>query len=89
MLESYWYWFGYCRLHLDSNAIEAFIDTVAQKQPKLSNKSTAIPGLNVAAAIVGIITGYAFALKFYDYGCGAWFAFYMPIIFIPLGFGSN
>ncbi|MBP1525564.1 MAG: hypothetical protein H9Q65_05580 [Spiroplasma ixodetis] len=88
-LESYWYWFGYCRLHLDSSSIEAFIDGGAEAT-EIAQQIAEIPGLDVAAVVIaGIITGYTFTLKSYDYGRGAWFAFYMPIIFIPLGFGSN
>ncbi|WP_308150292.1 hypothetical protein [Spiroplasma sp. AdecLV25b] len=88
-LESYWYWFGYCRLHLDSSAIEAFIDHSAEAT-EIAQQIAEIPGLDIAAvAVAGIMTGYSFTLKSYDYGNGAWFAFYMPVIFIPLGFGSN
>lgn len=88
-IETEWYWFGYCRLHLSSSAIEAFTDGGLSVTEIAIMISEACPPLAPAALVIaGVITANAFLIRSYDYGRGAWMGLYA--MFIPtFTFGSD
>lgn len=80
-VETQWYWFGFCRLHLSSSAIEAFTEgglSVTEIAVMISEACPLlIPG---ALVIAGVITANIFLIRSYDYGRGAWMGLYGTII---------
>lgn len=86
--ETYWYWFGWAKLHLSSSKIEAFTDFGESTTEIAEQIIEVAPYLvPVALIIASVITANAAILKSYDYGNGAWLGL---LWFIPdMGFGSN
>ncbi|WP_342262432.1 MULTISPECIES: hypothetical protein [unclassified Spiroplasma] len=88
--ETYWYWFGYCRLHFSHNEIESLIEGGHSITELAQQIAEAFPPLApVAVIIAGWVTLNLWGLNSYDYGNGAWVAFHLLQPEIPLGFGSN
>lgn len=88
--ETYIYWFGYCRLHFSSSAIESITEGGTTVTEIAQQIIEAAPYLGaVALLIAGWVTTNIAGLRAYDYGKGSWVAFHVAAPVIPLGYGSN
>ena len=89
-VETYWYWFGYFRVHFSSRDIDALTEAGGSITDLGQQIAAASPyaGL-ITLPIALVITSYVVVLKSYNYGNGAWIGFHLLGPVIPIDFGSN
>ncbi|WP_375318001.1 hypothetical protein [Spiroplasma endosymbiont of Virgichneumon dumeticola] len=80
-VETKWYWFGYCKLHLSASVVEAFTEEELSVTEIAIMISEACPPLAPATLVIaGVITANVLLIKNYDYGHGAWMGLYAMAI---------
>lgn len=89
-IETYWYWFGYYRIHFSSMGISSLTEAggfITELAPQIA--ATFPPAALVAVPLSLVVTSYWLILKSYDHGKGAWLGFHLLGPVIPVDFGSN